>query len=603
MNNSRIFNYANDFQVKNRFKNNSRTIKVYNNSNLLLGGVIELIGVTDNSFECILSSNLAQLVDDLKDIDLQDMTNMPIIEAFDFETTIAAHINANYKDSDEADYQFPLTFYNTYFTPYNVYSGLTDQLSYPMGAAAFSDDGDRPQQNYYYLLNKTTVGSNEFYYNQLPLSFYLKTVMTKMLENVGWSMSGSFWDNASVKKIIMPYVGDNDVYDKALVCSNGVEVTSGGTCTGGQLNLDTSKFLPKKKCLEFMKDVINTFNLYFTIDVNQKQINFETYDTIFGNKSLGYDITNKFITSPKKYKIDKSNPSISFSKTDNDRIMGDNYYISGSTTSASNVNYISTTNSYYDSIYNHIGTTGEIKINFNCPNIKRMYLRNYNNYGVYQTDALDYIIFLPNISTQTPQDNNGVKFNKNTGETTINNTNDRTKFKGGLSLMYYYGISDSDYVQHTGKASQDEYFYINFDGGKLKIPFASPYAYNSYRDRINSILDDSAADPKESIYASYLQSINLMIGGGTKGNTDFSLFFGDGNNLSPTLYDYFHFNKYNRMQNGETLVGEVKINDYDWIRMKINQPLLYKGYYYSLVSLTDYDVVSGLAKIIMIKQI
>ena len=604
-NNGKIFEFADNISKKNKFSVNPISIRLYNNDKLLVDGTLELRKVKEKSYECVVFSKLTQLVDDLVDLNLQDVTNMPQISGFTYEANIATHINADYKNSDEADWQFPLIYYNTFYTPYSVYSGLTDSLPYPFGAAAFRKDGDRAAQNYYYLLNRTQTGSdNEIYYHQIPMAFYLKFIMEKMLDNIGWSMGGSFWDNENVKKIIIPFVGKNDIYDQAQYCTGGEEV-SGGTCSGSTLMLDTAKFLPKYDCKKFLKDVINSFNLYYTINIDQKIISFETYDIMFGSKTSPYDVTDKLLSDTIQIDgIEDYDPSISFGEPLNDDIMGDNYFIgSYSGTNALSALYKKTSNIRFNDVYSHIGITkGKVDIGFSSPCIKRMYVRNTDNYSGSITNANDQVMFIPNLSKQTPRDNNNVKFNKASGDTTVFNTEDTIKYAGKPTLMYYYGISDCDFIQQTGKGDSSDYFYFDFNDVKQKIGIASPFALKSYRDNINTTLRLRDSGTTETIYASYLQSIYLMMGSGNTKTTDFSLTFGD-SELCPTLYNQFHEKKYTRYSDGEMLSASIRINDVDWIAMQINQPIKWNGIIYSLLSIKNYDVISGVASIEMIKQI
>jgi hypothetical protein len=602
-NNAKIFEFADNKSKKNKFKVNPLSIRLYNNDKLLVDGTLELRKIKEKSYECIVFSKLTQLVDDLGKLNLQDLTNMPQISGFTYETNIAIHINANYDNSDEADWQFPLVYYNTFYTPYGTYSGLTDTLSYPFGTAAFRCE--RSSQNYYYLLNRTQTGvDNELYYHQIPMAFYLKFIMNKMLDNIGWSMGGSFWDDANIKKIIVPYVGNNDIYDQAQYCSNGDDVQTGGVCSGGTLMLDTGKFLPKYDCKKFLKDVINTFNLYYTIDINQKIINFETYDIMFGSRAAPYNITDKLLYSTINIdRIDQYDPTVSFTNPSNDLIMGDNYYIgSYSGTNALYATYKKTSSALFNEVYSHIGiTSGEVKIGFGAPCIKRIYVRNTDNYTGSITNAQDQIMFIPNLSKQTPRDNNNCSFNKATGDTINYDKEDTVKYDGLPTLMYYYGISDCNFIQQAGKGDSSDYFYFDFNNIKQKIGIASPFALKTFRDNINTTLNLNDSGTTETIYASYLQSIYMMMGSGVT-STDISLTFGD-SELCPTLYNKYHQKKYDRYRNSEMLSATIRLNNIDWSIMTFNQPLLYNGEIYSLLSIKNYDVISGLATIEIIKHI
>ena len=588
-NNARIFGFANANNLQGRFRVNPVSIRVFNNDALLMDGILELNSIKRDSYECVFYSKLTQLIDSLEDLDLRDITTMPIISDWDEETSIRTHINAGYDDSDETSYQFPLVFYNTYYTPYSVYAGQTDHWGYD-----FRIEGDRPQQNYYYALNRTATGSdNEWYMHQIPLAFYLKSTLEGLLSHVGWNLSGSFWDLDSIKKIIIPYTGDNDVYDSA-------RYTSGGTTY-----LDTNKFLPKYKAESFLKDIINTFNLFLTVDISNKILSMETYDTMFSSKIAPYDITNKvFDDTIEISRVEEYDFSVNFKDPENLNIMGDNYFMGSSSSNALTTSYRKTSSELYAGVYNHVGeTSGEISVGFNAPLIKRMYLRNTDNYGGTVTTANDSVIFMPNLSKQEKYDNDNKKFNKNSGHTTVYNDEGTIKFKSKPTLMYYYGVSQCDFEQQSGKGDSANYFYVDFDDTKQKIGIASPFAWQEYRTNIDAVLNDVNSGSTANMYASYLQSIYMNMGDSYSNPPDFSLVFGDSHNMVDTLYTKFYQNRANRYKDSEILTASMRMNDYDWTILQLNQPIKYNNDIYSLINITNYDIVKSTASIEIIKQI
>ncbi|MFW6377354.1 MAG: hypothetical protein ACOCZ5_01785 [bacterium] len=611
-NNARIFKFAGVHNTRNKFKNNRVNISIYNKNELVVSGILELESIEEDSYECSFYSKLTQLIDELEDLTLKDITTMPIIDDFKYEETIADHINANYKSSDDTSYQFPLVFYNTYFTPYNVYSTLTDFEGYD-----FREDGDRAPQNFYYILNKTQTGNdNEFYFHQFPPAFYLKSVIKALFKHIGWGMSGSFWENEDIKKIIMLYSGENDIYDSATLWKNDSTdeyiKPTGDTFApapdGYSVSIDLNQFLPDVDAQDFIKSIINTFNLYMFVDVNNQIVTFETYDLIFTNRVSPYKLDNKIDQdSIVVQNTDESKFSILFNEPNNKNHLGDNYYINSSSTNALELsNYTKTSNEYYDSTYNYkIDADEEIEVGFAAPKVKRMFIRNVENFAGDITDANDHVIFIPDMSEQTRYDNNNTPFNKDIDDTTVNNTEETIKFKGEPTLMFYYGISDCDFEQDSGKGSASDYFYINFNNTKQKIPIASPFALINYRDRINKQLDrdDDSDSIKASMYASYLQTIYLNMGDTSEITTDFSLIFSNSYGLANTLTSKFYNTRINRYENSEIIEADIRINNVDWINLTLNQPLIYRDELYSLMELSDYNIIENRAKIKMIKMI
>ena len=628
-NNTKIFGFAGTPNVKNIFKINPVDIQVFNNDLLLLTGQLELQEITEDKYKCVFYSKLTQLVDDLKDKNMQDITGSPKI-AWNYEDSIRAHINAGYTDCDDTSYQFPYVWYNTMFTPTSCFTGLTDTVVDAHGNTNHIFQRERDFQNWYYIVNHA-VGKteNEVYFHQIPLAFYLKPMMEYMLADVGWTMGGSFWEDDNVKKIIVPFVGDTDVYDRSTFCSGSTMwFISGSTCYSGDtyapvhyppapcgsLMLDTAKFMPDMDCLDFFENVVKLFNLYLIIDINNKTIIFENYDVMFGSKTAPYNINNKVTGEGVISRVDDYNPSISFDKIDNQRILGDNRFIASSGTSAYEAKYVVTANDFlFNQVFNYVGTTnGNIKLDFGAPAVKRMRIRNDYNFADSNKSAGDSVMFLPFISKALPEDNKGKNFNKKDTETTVYNTEETIQYGGKPALFYYYGISNSDFKQHTTAiGAQSNYFYFNFDNVNQKIPFCSPFALSSYRDDINTVLQEAyltpsgATDDADVMLASYMQSIYLMMAssGSTTGTTDFSLILSDNNNYGDTIYTKFHAGKYKRYRESEVLTVDMRMTDVDWRAMQINTPIQFKSQIYSILEISNYDVVKQTAQLKLIKQI
>ena len=375
------------------------------------------------------------------------------------------------------------------------------------------------------------------------------------------------------------------------------------TDSGSTLNLDTTKFLPDIGQAEFLKNVINMFNLYFTIDVPNKIINFETYDVLFTNKVAPYDITNKVMSDTISIeKAENMNNSLSFKDSDNMKVLGDNTFISGSTLSALDVEYLPSDENTNKKIFNYIGTsTNKIDVGFGVPAMKRMFIRNEWDYNDADFNAGDHVIFIPNISKQTPQDNDNKVFNKNDADTVVFNTEDTIQHKGNVSLYYYYGLSNSNLLQKPGVGLDSDYYYVYMDGVNQKIPFCSPFIYMNYRDQINYKLNRPTYDA-DSVLASYVQTPYLMLGTGHT-TTDFSLIFSDNGDYGDTLFTKFFVNKYKRYDQGEVLRCNMLMTHEDWDNMTINQPIKYNNQIYSLMSINNYDIVKGVSELSLIKQL
>ncbi len=633
-NNSQIFGFAGTSGIKNAFNVNPIDIQLFNNDVLLLTGQLELRQVKQSSYDCVFYSKFTQIVDALKDKKMTDIT-CPIIP-WNYETTIENHILADYKNSDEAQWQFPLVYYSTWFCPTSVYSGLTDTIVDYDGVTNHDFATKRAWQNWYYLLNRTSQDTNEFYYHQLPMAFYLKSMMELMFEDIGWTMSGSFWEDENIKSIIVPYVGDADVYEKALFCDginpsakSGLNWISGHTCYSGDskypapedipspcgnLLCDTKVFMPNVDCIKFLGDVINMFNLYFTIDIQNKTIMFETYDIMFGSKIAPYDISNKLVEeSINILKMENNNPNISYEKQENERILGDNQYMVSTGTSAYNTWYaMAKEETLFNQVFNYIGTTdGEISIGFQAPSVKRMRIRNdYNIAGVNKT-AGDMVMFMPAVTKQLPEDSKNMYFNGGDNEYIAFNSPDKIKFDGKPAMYYYYGVSQSDFLQKSGLIGvQSDYFWFDFGDTNLKIPICSPFALTSLQANIDKTIHDAGYNLNSSsdattMLASYMKSIWLMLAtsSGVSREKDFSLIFANNTDFGDTLYTKFYANRFKRYQQSEVLEADMQMDDNDWRIMSINQPVMYNHQIYSIVDISNYDIVKHTSQIRLIKQL
>lgn len=605
--NSKVFSFANAMGQKKIFvKNKNISCQVYNNNALLLDGLINLEGVTQDSFKCKFYSKFKELIDTIssKTDDGNDRTlrslNIPVIEDWQYESSIINHIQANYHDSDETTHQYPFNFYSTNYCQTSYYSGTTDNQG-----NTFSSDRD--YQNYYYCLNSIAGNENRVYEHQLPPAIYITTIVKQILTDAGWKLGGQFFNDKNIKRIVLTYAGDEDIYDQA------TERVSGST----SVNLQLAKFLPDIAQADFLKGLINYFNLYFRIDINNKVVEFETYNTYFNNADSidPYDVTNKIDkrTVSLGY-IENNNPTIRFKSPNNKNVMGDNRVMSGATTNAFETIWITGSSKNFNQTFNRVGTTDEIEVPFSAPTIKRHLI--YNNYNISgnSLNAGVHNMYLPLLSKQTPNDNNNMKFNKKDEDTYLFNNENTIKFQGDGSLMYYYGISDTDFINKSTKGSLNDYMYINVYTGttinRVPIGICSPFALINYRTAIDEWLNQISVnniEDRRTTTATYLQTIWQMLGKSsgitTHESTDFSLVFDDNGYFHETLWTAFHKSKWDRYTNSELLSGTINMNEYDWSQLQINRPIKYEQELYSLVSIEGYNPILRNGQIKMIKKL
>lgn len=602
-------------------RNRNISCQVYNNSQLILDGLINLEGVTSDTYRCKFYSKFKELVDTLNEKTtggenktLRDL-NFDPVENWNYETSIKTHIEANYHDSDETFYQYPISFYSTYFCQDSYYTGHSDDQGE-------SFDNDIERQNYYYMLNNITTDNNRIYHHQIPPAVYLVSIVEQILSDAGWNLGGQFFYTPEIKKIIYMYNGENDIYDQATKVESG----------SAPLSLYIQNFLPEMSQSEFLKGVMNYFNLYFRIDINNKILELETYDVYFRNTDDidPYDITkmvnNSDLNNTTSYFLN-NNPSILFKKSNNRNVFGDNRVMTGSTDNATSQDWTNVSSKNFNQTFNRVGFTEQTNVNLNQyvstvqkielpfaePTMKSHWI--YNDYDIdgVSKSATWQRVYLPLMSKQAPSENNGMKFNKKDTDTYLKNNEAAIKFQGDGCLMYYYGTSTTDFENRSGKGALSNFLYFNMYISsvlnRVPLPIVSPFQLSNYRDAIESWLDSvdvTTAEDRRSPVASYLQAIWQMMatdeGVPTSGTTSFSLTFDDNGYLHNTLWSKYHKYKWDRYQNSELFTGSINMNTYDWDQLQINRPIMYKDELYSLVSLEGFNPITERATIKIIKK-
>lgn len=628
--NSMIFGSPESIGSKGVFlRNRNISCKVYNQNQIILDGLINLEGITKDTYKCKFFSKFKELIDSLNEkLDngeektLKNL-NLPVISNWAYETSIVSHINANYPNSDYTDYQYPLTFYSTFYCEEDAYFAQYDDRNSYFTA-------DYPRQNWYFLINSISATQNRFFFHQIPPAIYLVSIVKQILEDAGWSLGGQFFNQENIKKIILMFNGTDDPYDKAITNRTEAEIAYSGSTP---VELQLARFLPEMSQADFLKGVINLFNLYFRIDTNNKIIEFETYNTFFRNTDDvdPYDITNKIkINTIDVGYLEINNPSITFKKSGNRSIFGDSKVMSGATDNAFETKWVSTTDATFNQTFNRVGyveqgssilnpfntKASKIELPFAEPTIKRQFIyNNYDNDGVNQAATWHYI-YLPSMSKQNPSNNDGMKFNKADADTYLNNDESSIKFQGDCTLMYYYGLPTTTIENKSTKGSLAKYMYINIYTNtgttlnRVQIPVVSPFQLLSYRDVIDNWLNNLTvitSQDRRTTVASYLQSVyQLMVpatGITASLETDYSLVFDDNGYFHKTLWSEFHKYKWDRYQQSEILSADMFMNTYDWNQLQINRPIRYNKELYSLLSIEGYNPVTQSAEIKMIKKL
>jgi hypothetical protein len=653
-NNDSVFEYPDVKGRINIFVGKIFDCRVYNNNELLLDGIIELSGIDEDTYNCQFYSKITQLIDDIGSTFVSNLkVAKPVLfnpSTTVYENLIINHINAEYKNADETDYQFPLIFYRTMFAPAIVdptYSTFTRTNSpYSNLALMFNSAINSPYK------------TNWFYYHQLPPAFYMINILKKIFDDAGWSLGGSWKDRPEIKKIIIPFAGAK--YDLKQVF-----------VSGSTYSVDFNIALPKIKCIDFFKNIVNAFNLYFKIDVDSKTLILEPYDIMFANTANVYVIDKKIdqktITKTKVFDYDSQ---IVFKEDGNNKIFGlrnsslnetlgnsfigngltaDLVYTGGTRMLFGDIFPFSPFGSQIaqsfsdqliDSFNNKLSGNKKIDVGFTSPSFNRMQLASKNdiNGSARSGGQVAYqYINIPAITKQTVSKNEGYIFSPETGSTFLDNKPDTMQYAGGLTMLYYYGkvryngnaISTTDAPDlFSGQFRNWAYINIATGGGgssptgqQVHIPYASPYRLMNNRDK-DIIMQKFFKDTLYTItgFTSYLFNENIIsiqamemfalimtyyMAGATTDSyetTDYSLIYcEDEGLLYNNLYTKYYKEKFNNIADGFYLKAKMRMDVNDWREMQINRCLSYNDETYRLVAIKNYDPIARTADIELLK--
>jgi hypothetical protein len=619
-NNRKAFEYP-DVKGRTRIFNGKQfECKLYDHSNLILDGIIELSSFDQSSFKCNFYSKFTQFADSIKNKKLNELQSLDVV-SWNYEKSIVDHINGT-KYSTQVEH--PLIFYRTFFM--RGLSGDTENT--PENNLSW-------HYNYIILPVGLIVYSNPLYFGQLPPAVYLTAIVKAILQDAGWSLGGSFFEREDIKKIIIPFVGNGSDYLAA--------ITSGTTAT-----LNINKTLPDVDQTSFLKSVVNAFNLYFDIDVSNKVLKFETYNTLFSSNVDAYDLTDKLDFSTVEITQPETETKITFDEDDNNdtalvygRSMNYGRFLANEpnpirVVDVSKTFYPATTNpdnrikyekGSYAKLFNKTSGDKSIDLSFTPVNFNAYAL--YNDRSVtnltpssskYPTKA--FCVSIPHISSQTVKDNGGNVYASDSGTTWLEGNNtDNWTYDGGLKMMYYYGRYNYDWLL-TGTTSNIKYRDLVWiaiaTGGtvnnptfaRVRVPIASPFKLMSNQEKANLVsraasfsiqqMGSEVGIEAQVLMMTWYNSSNT---GNTHTPTNFSLTFSDNPDLSyPNLYSYFHQRKYENIRNGYVLTASMRCNAVDWKELRIDRPIKYNGEYFQLVSLKNYDVVKQSAEITLMKK-
>ena len=624
-NNSRIFEFPDVKGRRNIFVGKQFGCKIIYNSRVLLDGILELVEYDSKNFKVVLYSKFTELLDDIGTKKLSQLTALPTI-VWDYEKTIVNHIRAGYKNSDETTHQFPFSFYQTPFM-----SGATTDLSgkNPESFLGFKYNYFTPH------LSFSTI--NPVYYGQLPPALYLVHVVKGIISDAGWTLAGNFFERPEIKKQIIPFCGKQESYASAII-------------TGSTNYLNLNLLLPSVNQIDFLKGVINFYDLYFSVNTVSKTIIFETYTQLFGDSLNPHDITSKVdLDSVDVTRLDLPT-KISFNDDqDNGLIAGYDRPIQASTSYATEnaIDWLNRNNPIRSSLLDDITDTypnstfkeffnktdgdKEIALNISYPNYFCYAI--YNNVSISGTTWSNargplHNISIPLLSTQTPTDYKDHLFCPDdpgtTGSTNLTsaaggNLLADMEFEGGIKIYYYYGgFAYDGIITGTGSTKQSDWCWLAIATGgtgvhptfaKVHIPIASPFKLITVAEKNNllSLLQSGQINrfSLAGVEAQYLLMTYYSAGktSGTYDTTPYSLTLSDDQSLIyENVYSTFHKPKYDLLNSSAQTKVNMLMTANDWNEMQINRTLKFNDELYRLIKLSNYDPIKRTCEVYMLKK-
>jgi hypothetical protein len=606
-NNDRIFEFPDAKGRTGIFNGKSFECRVFNNNELLLDGIIELTTVNRDSYGCNFYSNFTLLVDELKDKNLKDLKYDPInIAAFsnNVERFIVSHINADYENSDEADFQFPLIKYTTFFSPDLNFSDREGNSE-----IAKENRFEKIYNNYRNFIIPATEISNGLYFHQLPPAFYLVFYLKKIFEEAGFELSGSWINKSEIKRIIIPFIGDS--------------IDRSGLYNPTNNTLNLKLFFLDIKQIDFLKNILLYFNLYIVTDFKKKTIKLESFQEI--NKLLNpYNITSKLDFDTVKKEKNNLDVILNYKENDNNNKSGvilpittqdkfllefNNYiYFHQIIYNRYQIPFFD----YYNTVLNINNLVnknfGNKTINFdiNVPNYNTILLDNYRNINntTIDIDGFEFFRNFISIPILTVDTLNNAPLFFEEGENTypLANRPDKMNYNGDMMLVYYYGRN----------VNQNKKWINVITGGtpttptfsKIYIPFSSPYLTNVgtfldlFDTYINSSLNISDTFEVSAVGRTYYDNVS---GSSTFYNTPYSLTLKD-NSVYPNVYSEYHKDKYSQLATSNILKAKMRMDENDWREMTIDRLVEFDDEYYRIIAIKNYDPINRTADIELIKK-
>lgn len=153
-------------------------------------------------------SNLTNWVNDISGKSLKDIQSLQSINFDGMNYIIQDQYDFLYVSGinhiRSHDIIFPLIAYGTYFLPYwskrTKYIDCTDYTSIVYNPAE--------------LIGGFEISNSDIPhlgFGDIPPSFYVANVFKAIFADIGWTVSGSFFNSEEAAKLIMPYVGDSEM--------------------------------------------------------------------------------------------------------------------------------------------------------------------------------------------------------------------------------------------------------------------------------------------------------------------------------------------------------------------------------------------------------
>ncbi len=393
-------------------------------------------------------------------------------------------------------------------------------------------------------------------------------------------------------------------------------------------NLNVVAFLPKMKQLDFLRQyVLIPFNAFLYIDDASQTVFFEPYENFILPNSQAVDLSDQIISL--NYKInaiveEDRSIQIVFAENDNDDVpyMPNQYTYPADYNEMVRIRKKELTigGIIYknNEIYNYNKGIKVISSQLSPTNFRKYFLVNSRNFvGSTVSSNAFWPVVLPSISTI--DDMTQEWFTETETGADDRPAASELSFGSGNRLLKYEGI-DTYVAPSDGITEYDIYYlYLNDPGihstsGGDTIRDKVYIGHTSYLDTNAILYDDKFNEYFNTGYYTKIDSALHL-----SANSDY--YYSDPNdptaprigwqinsngdliNITSDIYNLHYAKKYEMLAFSDIMQLDVHFKETDWNKLKVNTPVMVYGIAYTLVEISNYQPLDGLASIKIMKRL